>query len=152
VGPFDEELVRNQDDELNLRIVQNGGHIWLDPHLRTSYTPRGTFRLLWTQYFQYGLYKVRVIQKRRAVASARHLVPVVFVLALPISLVAGAFSGRRWLLLSVAAPYIVSNCVASLVVARSDPASLPRLPFVFATVHLAYGAGFAAGLWRWRTA
>ena len=28
IGMFDEELVRNQDDEFNLRLTRSGGKIW----------------------------------------------------------------------------------------------------------------------------
>ena len=38
-GGFDEALVRNQDDEHNLRIVRGGGRVWQstrDPHRSTG--------------------------------------------------------------------------------------------------------------------
>lgn len=82
IGLFDEELVRNQDDEFNFRLTQAGGKIWLDPQIRSTYFSRSTLRGLWKQYFEYGLWKVRVIQKHRRPASWRHLVPAAFVLAL----------------------------------------------------------------------
>ena len=64
IGGYDEELVRNQDDEFNFRLIQNGGKIWLDPSIRSAYYSRSTFIGLFKQYFQYGFYKIRVIQKR----------------------------------------------------------------------------------------
>ena len=66
IGGFDEELVRNQDDEFNFRLTQAGGKIWLDPSIRSIYYSRASLKGLWRQYFQYGLYKVRLIQKRGA--------------------------------------------------------------------------------------
>ncbi|MEW5721076.1 MAG: glycosyltransferase family 2 protein [Chloroflexota bacterium] len=36
VGLFDEELVRNQDDEFNFRLARAGGKIWLDPSIRST--------------------------------------------------------------------------------------------------------------------
>ena len=80
-GGYDEELVRNQDDEFNFRIVQGGGKIWLDPSIKSTYTQRNSFTGLFKQYFQYGFYKIRVMQKRRGIASWRHLVPGIFVLS-----------------------------------------------------------------------
>ena len=82
IGLFDEELVRNQDDEFNLRTVRAGGRIWQSPSIRSWYSPRGSLRALFAQYRQYGYWKVRVIQKHRLPASIRHLVPGAFVLAL----------------------------------------------------------------------
>ena len=43
VGNFDEELVRNQDDEHNLRLVRGGGKIYQSPRIR-SYADCGRFR------------------------------------------------------------------------------------------------------------
>src|SRR5882724_11065510 len=42
VGYFDEELVRNQDDEHNLRIVRNGGKIYQSPRIQSWYRVRGS--------------------------------------------------------------------------------------------------------------
>ena len=81
-GYFDEELVRNQDDEHNLRIVRGGGKIWQSPKIQSWYRPRGSLRALFQQYMQYGYWKVRVIQKHKTPASWRHLVPGAFVLTL----------------------------------------------------------------------
>ena len=63
IGGYDEELVRNQDDEFNFRLIQDGGKIWLDPSIQSSYTPRNSFAGFFKQYFQYGFYKIRVMQK-----------------------------------------------------------------------------------------
>ena len=52
IGVFDETLVRNQDDELNLRIVLAGGTVWQSPRIVSWYRPRTTLRALFRQYFQ----------------------------------------------------------------------------------------------------
>ena len=150
IGGFDEELVRNQDDELNFRLVQAGGRIWLDPIMRIRYEPRDSLGALWRQYFDYGFHKVRVIQKRRGVASLRHLIPATFVVSLLVGLATAAVTRRRTLLRSLLVPYIAASVVASARAGRSDQATLPVLPAVFATLHLSYGTGFLAGLWSWR--
>jgi len=150
IGGFDEELVRNQDDEHNFRILQAGGGIWFDPALRTRYEVRASLPTLWGQYFGYGLYKVRVIQKRRAVASWRHIVPAAFVVALTGTVVVGALTRTPKLILVVVVPYLTVNAAASVHAARGEPGELAVLPLAFATLHLGYGSGFLAGLWRWR--
>jgi succinoglycan biosynthesis protein ExoA len=150
IGGFDEELVRNQDDELNFRLVQAGGRIWLDPSIRARYEPRDSLAALWRQYFDYGFHKVRVIQKRRGIASARHAVPPIFVASILSGFAAAAVTRRPKLLLPVAVPYVAASLVASVRGGRSDQAAIPALPVVFATLHLSYGAGFLAGLWSWR--
>src|SRR5205823_12095039 len=74
IGFFDEELVRNQDDEFNLRLSRAGGLIWQSPRIKSWYHPRASLRSLWRQYAQYGYWKVRVIQKHGLPASMRHVV------------------------------------------------------------------------------
>src|SRR3712207_9301585 len=50
IGYFDEELVRNQDDELNYRVVKAGHKILLSPKIRSVYYSRGSLSKLWKQY------------------------------------------------------------------------------------------------------
>lgn len=150
IGHFDEEMIRNQDDEFNFRLTQAGGRIWLDPAIRSTYYSRTSLRRLWRQYFEYGLYKVRLIQKRGAVPSWRHLVPASFVLALISSFVLGLTLGNPTLQWSVLLPYFFANAAASIWTARSDWNTLAFLPISFFVLHAAYGIGFLYGLWRWR--
>ena len=82
IGLFDEELIRNQDDELNYRIRSRGGRLCQSPDIRSWYFPRSSLASLFSQYFQYGYWKVRVIQKHARSVALRHLVPVLFVLTL----------------------------------------------------------------------
>jgi GT2 family glycosyltransferase len=166
-GLFDEELVRNQDDEHNLRITRGGGRIWQTPRIRSWYRPRPSLRGLFRQYSQYGYWKVRVIRKHRVPASWRHLVPGVFVLGLvglPLVAagcwgVAGLVGGSEgwlgrgavWLVSLWAALvglYLITSCGASIVAAvrGAGPAGW-GMPLAFAHYHIGYGWGFLRGLW-----
>ncbi len=149
IGSLDEELVRNQDDEFNFRLTQAGGRIWLDPSIQSIYHSRASLRRLWRQYFDYGFYKVRVIQKRGAVPAWRHLVPGSFVTILLISLVLFLIT-RHNFWLAPALAYVLANGIASVDIARQEWRLLPYLPASFAVLHFAYGLGFLSGLWYWR--
>ena len=149
IGGFDEEMVRNQDGEFNFRLIQAGGKIWLDPSIRSIYYGRASLRGLRRQYFQYGFYRMRTIQKRGAVPAWRQLVPAVFVFVLLGSLLLALLTGQPLWMLSVAGPYAVANGLASLWTARRDWQVLPLSPLIFLTLHLAYGAGFIWGMWYW---
>jgi glycosyltransferase involved in cell wall biosynthesis len=149
LGGFDEELVRNQDDEFNFRLTQAGGKIWLDPAIHSIYYSRASLRKLWRQYYQYGFYKVRVIQKRGGVASWRHLVPGLFVVSLVASLLLGLLSRKPLLGSSVVGPYMGANLAASAYTAQQDWRMFTSLPLIFAILHLSYGVGFLHGVWYW---
>jgi hypothetical protein len=149
VGGFDEELVRNQDDEFNFRLIQAGGRIWLDPAIRSRYWSRASLGGLARQYFQYGAFKVRVMQKRGGVASGRHLVPAAFVLAVAAALGAAGL-GKPWPAIALLGAYGLGTLAAALVAARDEPAAAPLVAAAFPVLHFGYGLGFLAGLWRFR--
>jgi glycosyltransferase involved in cell wall biosynthesis len=147
VGLFDEGLVRNQDDELNLRLRRAGGRIWQSPRIRSWYRPRSSLSALFRQYLQYGYWKMRVIQKHGRPASARHLVPVAFVLGAATGWIGGLIHPALWLAYAGALGlYAVLSLIFS---ARAAAAAgwdlLPLLPAVFLTYHVSYGTGFALG-------
>jgi succinoglycan biosynthesis protein ExoA len=158
-GPFDEELVRNQDDEYSYRLREMGLGILLAPDVRAVYHSRSSLRSLWSQYFQYGYWKVRVMQKHPGQMRPRQFVPPLFVSALAIGGLAALVSGWGVVLLAaVLVPYALLNIAASFVcAARNTWGALPFLPLTFAVLHLSYGAGFLTGLaafvhrWRDRT-
>ena len=143
-GNFDESLVRNQDDEHNLRLRKGGGRIWQSPLISSRYRPRAALRAVWSQWVQYGYWKPFVIVKHRQPAALRHLVPAVFVgaqvLTLGLALVGGSL--WPWALLTLA--YAAAVMTLSVLVIRS--AKLPiaaalRVPAVIAAYHLGYGLG-----------
>jgi succinoglycan biosynthesis protein ExoA len=156
IGYFDDELVRNQDDEFNLRIIRSGGRIWQDRAIHSWYSPRPDYRSLFHQYFQYGFWKVFVIRKHRLPASLRHLIPAAFVLSmllLPLAgLAAYAISPNAGLWLPEVAAvlwclYLSAVTAASFAAARQNGWDLLAwLPLAFAAYHFSYGSGFLAGL------
>ena len=149
-GPFDEELVRNQDDEYNYRLRSRGARILLAADVRARYYSRGTLGSLFLQYFQYGLWKVRVLQKHPRQMSSRQFVPPVFAASLLACALASPISvWARIGLLGITIAYAVANLVASVLTApRGSFPGVLLLPVVFATLHVSYGFGFLSGLVR----
>ena len=148
LGLFDEELVRNQDDELCFRLLRAGGTLWQSPRIKSWYTPRDSLKGLFRQYFQYGYWKVRVIQKHRMPAAFRHLVPGAFVATLLVLAAAASFFTSAALTLAALCNlYLLTLMLASVGTAASrDWTMLPALPAVFACFHLGYGTGFLFGM------
>lgn len=149
IGLFDEELIRNQDDELNLRITRAGGKIWQSPAIESWYYPRASIAGLFRQYAQYGYWKVRVIQKHRLPASPRHLIPGAFVGALVLlALGSPFFASVRWVFIALLGTYLLVNLAASLHTCATGTKLkfLPVMPLIFAAYHFGYGYGFLRGL------
>ena len=155
-GPFNEELVRNQDDEYNFRIRKLGGRILLSPTIRSRYFSRGTFSSLWRQYFQYGYWKVRVLQLHPRQMSLRQFVPFGFVVSILVLTVSALFFGPLlFVLAGVVSAYVTANLAASLIATKARIRSLAYVSLSFCILHFAYGCGSLVGLTvfrdRWRT-
>jgi len=150
VGYFDEELVRNQDDEFNLRIILAGGKIWMSKTIQSTYFSRGSLCRLWSQYFQYGFWRIRTLQKHRRPAGIRQVIPLAFVL----SLLFLGLAGLLWrpflvLLIAEAILYVLALAIGALDVGRkSGWQYAPAAPLVFALLHFAYGLGSLWGAVR----
>ncbi|PKO09642.1 MAG: glycosyltransferase family 2 protein [Chloroflexi bacterium HGW-Chloroflexi-2] len=148
IGLFDEELVRNQDDEFNYRLRKSGGKILLSPAIKSKYTVRSSPKALWKQYYQYGFWKVRVLQKHPGQMSERQFIPPAFVASLFLSLILAMFFPIFWVFFSlIAGMYLIANLLASMVsAAKKGWQHLFLLPGVFAILHISYGLGFLVGL------
>lgn len=148
IGYFDEDLVRNQDDEFNLRLTRSGGKIYQSPRIRSWYHVRGSLAAVFRQYMQYGYWKALVIRKHRMPASFRHVVPGSFVASLCLLTAIGLFwSPALWGGIGLGLFYCVAALMLSLfVAARTQWALLPVLPIVVGCFHLGYGYGFLRGV------
>ncbi len=147
-GRFDEEMVRNQDDEYNYRLRKLGGRILLAADVRARYYSRSSLKSLFKQYFQYGYWKVRVLQKHPRQMSPRQFVPPLFVAALCLALLSAVCTAwGGWLAAVIGASYLFANLIASVLTAvQSGWRQLFLLPPIFLALHLSYGAGFLTGL------
>jgi glycosyltransferase involved in cell wall biosynthesis len=148
IGIFDEELVRNQDDEFNLRLTRTGGKIWQSPKIKSRYATRDSLRDLFRQYLQYGYWKVRVIQKHKMPASIMYLVPGVFVFTLLALVIASIIvPAARYALAFTMGSYLCAVSAASVLTAyRRGWAFLPLFPIIFACFHFSFGIGFLHGM------
>ncbi len=144
-GYFDEQLVRDQDDEFHYRMNSMGLRILMIPELKVTYFVRNTLRGLASQYYQYGLYKPLVFRRVVSSVRPRHLVPSLFVIymaSLPLALL-----NIIWLV------PLALYCLLSLFFSARSPLSLSArliMPFVFPVLHLGYGIGFLTGLLKFR--
>jgi len=153
LGLFDTQLVRNQDDELNLRLIRQGESVWQTPAIKSWYSTRSNLSSLFKQYYQYGFWKIPVILKHRLPASWRHLVPGSFVLVNILLLLStmAAVAAHHFriaqvslilLALTLGAYSLCAVAFSILAARRHGWALLPYLPVVFSVYHVSYGLGF----------
>jgi glycosyltransferase involved in cell wall biosynthesis len=149
VGTFDESLVRNQDDDMALRIRQAGGTVLLDTAIRSHYVPRASLRGVFSQYYQYGFWKVAVILKHRRLFTLRSLAPGALIASVATLALAAARvrSARKALALEVGVygSLTLAFGVVSLRRHRERFRLLPRVVATFPTFHVSYGLGMAVG-------
>jgi len=150
IGDFDEELLRNQDDEFNLRIILAGGKIWMSKSIHSTYFSRTSLGKLWRQYFQYGFWRIRTFQKHQRPAAFRQLMPLLFVLSILFLGIAGFLWTPFWFLLETEMIlYVLGLFVGACIVgSQSGWRFMPIAPLVFAILHFAYGLGSLWGLIR----
>jgi glycosyltransferase involved in cell wall biosynthesis len=150
VGLFDEELIRNQDDEFNARLIRAGGKILLVPGVVSYYHARTTLSQLARMNYQYGYFKPLAARKVGRVMTWRQLAPALLVL----SILAGALLlawpplGPRLAALPLVG-YFLATSIASMSLGRRHGARCGALLLVvFPVIHLSYGVGFLRGLFR----
>lgn len=150
-GLFDTDLVRNQDDEFNGRLLNLGGKIYLIPQVIINYTARDTLCKMRKMYYQYGLYKPLVNKKLGAPATVRQFFPILFLLGLTI----GGVVCMIWPLLlhfytSVLLLYLfIGIVVGSMGAIRAHQPLLALLmPYVFFNIHMSYGIGYLVGIFN----
>jgi succinoglycan biosynthesis protein ExoA len=147
-GGFDETLVRNQDDEHNLRITAGGGRVWQSARIVSAYRPRASLGRVFRQYLQYGYWKPFVMRKHGQAAALRQVVPALFVLALVVAAALAASGVTAWPIVALVAAYALALVAMTAAIARAsrpNAAALWRIPLVIAASHVGYGIGSIAG-------
>lgn len=143
-GLFNEALTRNQDDELNYRVLKAGYKIFFTKRTGYRYYVRASLKKLYKQYFQYGYWKVYVNQMHKTVTNFRQLVPLGFVSFLYIGLVLSfiipyfyfAYTGMLLL-------YLLMSFTFALKVTNGNPF---KVMLAFLVLHYSYGAGYLKGI------
>jgi len=150
IGLFDEELVKNQDDEFNQRLIKNGGRILLVPDVVVDYYARDSIGKVARMYYQYGYFKPLVARKLGRVGTLRQAVPATFVLSLAVTLLLAPWMvSARWAFIGILGAYlaiIVSAIFANL--ARSGARVSVLLAVTIPVVHVSYGLGSLRGMFH----
>jgi glycosyltransferase involved in cell wall biosynthesis len=138
----------SEDADFYFRLRRGGGKVYVDPTIRSEYTPRDHPGALWRQYFRYGMGKSEMLWRNRTLPSWRPLAPFGLVLGFLVLTVVGLVT-QVWVPLMVFAALWLLLLV--WVAARADE-SAPGVVLAAGIMHLAYGMGELWGLMRGRGA
>ena len=148
IGLFNEQFIRHQDYQFNHRLRAAGGKIVLLPYIRTEYYVRPSLKRLLKQYWQYGVWKGRLLRCYPDSLKLRHLIPPLFVMAVLLFALLGLLHPFGvWALTAALAAY-----AAFIVLALADMARkgywkyLPVMPIVLVAMQWSWGAGIWYGL------
>jgi glycosyltransferase involved in cell wall biosynthesis len=152
-GGLDEEFVRGQDDEFNYRLRKLGGKILIVPQLQSRYTSRSSLALLWRQYFQYGYWKLRILQKHPRQMQWRQFIPALFVSCLVLLSILSVVRPRIGVPLfgGTLVMYMIVVGLTSTLLTLRNLRLAPAVALSFWVLHFSYGLGFLRGLisfWR----
>lgn len=153
-GLYDPDAITNEDAELNQRLIEAGGAVYLSREIVAYYYPRPSLAPLARQYFAYGKGRARTLLCRRRLLSIRPMLPFSMVTAFALLALASVFLPlARTALAAAALAYAALVAAEALRLARrTSPRDFPVLCAIFPTMHLAHGLGFWAGLLRGVTA
>lgn len=148
VGLFDERLVRNQDDEFNYRIGLAGGRIYVSPRVQYSYFVRERLGQLFKQYFQYGFWRIPVVEKHRRPTTVRQLAPTLFYATCVLLALVGWWWRQPLLAVILPVSYAAALLAAGAsTLRRNDLRVSAWVPVAIATMHAGYAWGVAYGMW-----
>lgn len=145
-GLYDERLTRNQDSELNYRIIHNGGKIYLSNEIRLAYYCRDTVGGIAKMGCINGKWNIITNKLCPGSMRLRHFVPFFFVLSLIgmplISLLCHWF---WWLFALEMLAYFSLDALFSAKAADSV-GEFFLLMCLFPVFHIAYGWGSLQGI------
>ena len=149
VGFYDEDMHRNEDEELNARITNHGGKIFIIPEIGIRYTPRDTIGKLSKMLYHYGLWKPLVNKKVGNAVSYRQFAPPMFFAFFVFGLILGILFPpilTTWafvmifyfaIAFAIGVKYAIKHKRASLCI---------MMPITFFCMHISYGYGYIKGL------
>jgi glycosyltransferase involved in cell wall biosynthesis len=150
-GLFNEKLIRNQDIELNKRILRNGGKIFLIPDTYCIYYARENIKDLIRNNYQNGKWNILTAYFTKDVTSLslRHYIPMIFILSLILPLILTPIQKNI-----IYIPNIILLLYFLIVFSESISISIKKrvnlmyLILGFISLHFSYGIGSISSIYN----
>lgn len=140
VGKFNPDLPRSEDNDINSRIRENGGKVYLSSDIRFTYYCRDTLKGLLEQAIKNGNALFFTLKKNKNAMSLRHFVPLAFFASVVGLLIIGCFVPKMlYVLLFELSLYLILDLYFSLT-AGNKKLWLFKVA-LYPVFHLTYGVG-----------
>lgn len=149
IGEFNENLVRSQDMEFNLRLRKNGGKILLIPEIVGYYYVRSKLKDFFVHNFKDGVWAIYPLKFVKIPLRLRHYIPFLFVSGLIVMAILSVFvSFFKWVFLGVLVLYLLASLISSFQVAleKRNWKLFFMMPVAFFVRHFGYGLGSLWGI------
>lgn len=150
IGGMREDLPRGEDNEFNSRIRKAGYTVYLDPRIKCSYFARPDLQSSCRQMYNNGFSIGNLFHIDRQAVGLRHIIPLLFVLSVIFSIILSIIVPALWFIpVAILALYF-----AAAIIATVDACLKFRwkfffiLPVYFFCIHVSYGVGTLAGLFK----
>ena len=148
IGFFNENLVRSQDMEFNIRLKKAHKKIVIFPEIVGRYYVRSTLKSFFMHNFKDGIWSIYPLKFVKISFKLRHYVPLIFIIGLLTLAVLGIFSQffMIFFLLTIAL-YATTLLAVSLIVSiqEKDLLYMFSMPLAFMARHFGYGMGEITG-------
>ena len=150
IGMYDEALLSNEDYDLNVRIRNAGGSVYLDPKIECHYFARTTLRSLAKQYRRYGFWKQKMLRKYPDSIRWRQALPPMFILGiLFLFCISILFPPLSLLLIAMLTLYLLLVMIAVVLDKRSKQLTFIENILTVVSIivmHFSWGFGFLVSL------
>jgi len=147
IGCFDELFVRNQDNDMNYRLLKNGGKIWLNPEIETTYYSRPTVTKMLKTAFYNSYFHSLFLKKHRVIPGIKYMIPAAFSLTFIFLFLMALLSLLGFFaFVTLVFVYVTAAVLSSLSFRRKKPRGFYfKMPLFFFGLHFIYGLGFIVG-------
>ena len=145
VGNFNVKLTRSEDNDMNARIRESGGKIWLAEDIKFNYYCRDTVGGLLKMGLSNGNALFRTLKENPKAMSLRHFIPFFFLMSLVVLSVSAIFLPFVWCALVVEVGlYTLLNVYFSFIKCGFKQGFIAI--WLYPLFHLTYGLGSLLGL------
>lgn len=145
IGLFNEELMRSEDNDINARIIENGGKIYMSSDIHSVYYCRNTVSGVLWQGIQNGNALFRTLKVNPKAMKLRHFIPFIFLLSVLILPILGVLvPAIKWIFLAEIICYLLIDIYYSFFQHNKIQGFVTI--WLYPMFHICYGIGSLLGL------